>query len=233
MEHLFLFLVISTLCFTSHSSSFYHAGFEDGVPGTEWSHNLVSQTPTGNRRFLGPFEVEDVTLSLSILKPHSHVSIAFDLFVIGTWDGNGEACCGPDIWKFSLLTPSGEQVILQTTFSNDDFPFDEGFNQSFPGQYPGSSSFHGLTGSIEKSLFGYPDQSGYIGVGDSVYRLKFLIPHTLPSITFQFSRLPRNLPFEDNEPWGLDNVEVVFSKGELFSGVIVILIFHFRTCGCR
>jgi hypothetical protein len=168
-------------------SSVYFNDFE-GTVGPEWSHTTADVTPVGNRRFLGQFGNDTVTLSLSQLPAHRLVTISFDLYIIQSWDGN-EPGHGPDIWK--LVADS--QTILNTSFSNYG-----SFNQAYPGTYPGSS-YPPRTGAAES------DSLGYGIVGDTVYRLTYTFPHTSGNLALQFSA--SGLQGTD-ESWGLDNVRV-------------------------
>jgi uncharacterized repeat protein (TIGR01451 family) len=176
------------------SSLYYFEDFE-GAVGPEWSRRSTSMTPSG-RRFLGQFVTEDTTLKLKALPQHDAVTISFDLYVIGTWDGNHD----PDIWQVGLVDGP---VLLRTTFSNDDAPYDPDYPQAYPDWYPGST-YHGLTGAAEKGTLGYPDNSGYRGVGDSVYRMTFTVPHYRSRLALNF----KGITVGGDEPWGLDNVKV-------------------------
>lgn len=177
--------------------------FEDfeGRVGSEWSPARTHVTPVGGRRFLGEFGVEEVTLTLKDLPRHDTVTVSFDLFVLLTWDGNDGGFFSPDIWRLSV---DGGPTLLETTFSNDDFPFVPQFFQAWPQNFPLGNN-PGLTGAAEKGTLGYPDESGYVGVGDSVYRLSFTFRHTGGALTLRFASPPRS---DANELWGLDNVRV-------------------------
>src|SRR5262249_40203650 len=138
-------------------------GVDDFPPiGPEWSWVNGSgpipedKTPVGDRPFLGQFGNQTVRLSLDDLPSHSHLRVAFDLFTIGSWDGNvnGEFGAlkhyggdsrgdsgmqdnfwGPDIFQVSR---PGIGPLFSSTFSseNDDgVHSDEGptFDQAFNG----------------------------------------------------------------------------------------------------
>lgn len=191
----------------------YEEYFGKGA-GPEWSIPRTSKSPNGKRRFLGPFNQEEVMLHLEDLPAHDEVKVTLELFVLKTWDGNS-TCCGPDRW---VARVDGGPVLLDATFSNDDAPFDPEFFQSYPGPYPGGSN-PGLTGAAEKGTLGYPDESGYGGVGDSIYRLTFTFPHSARGLTLRFTDPPRD---DANELWGLDCVRVkVRTKGEKQGDLLV------------
>ena len=185
--------------------------------GVEWSHTRRSTLPNvryPGRGFLGDFGCTDyqetdarqvdnchaadvVTLTLASLPAHGEVTIAFDLYVIGSWDGNGGAAqrAAPDLFT---LTVAGGATLLHTTFAVHPFVL----YQSFPAQYPSDGSTppnnarH--SGALAIDMLGYEM--------DAVYRLTYTFVHAEPTVTFRFTA-PALEPLE-NESWGLDNVEV-------------------------
>ncbi|MBE7501478.1 MAG: immunoglobulin domain-containing protein [Verrucomicrobiales bacterium] len=177
----------------------YFADFE-GPAGHEWSHRQTEATPIGNRRFLGQFSNETVSLRLNGLPAHSAVTVSFDLFVIRSWDANGTCGGGPDIWQLEVL---GRPPLLRATFSNtattgvEECPGNQ--FQSFPGTFP-DSVFPAQTDAAER------DTLGYFAYGDSVYSMSFTIEHGDPSVRFDFTGM--GLQGIADESWGLDNVRV-------------------------
>ncbi len=172
------------------SRNFYYAGFE-GVVGPEWSMGKTDVTPVGNRRFLGQFGTDSVSLRLANLPPHTNVTVALDLFIIESWDGNWEVA-GPDVWDLSV---TGGPTLLHATFAN----YPESIGQTYPDNYPGP--IHPIqTGASEINTLGY----SYFG--DSAYYLCFAFPHTNDQLELNFSRV--GLEWLDDESWGLDNVSV-------------------------
>lgn len=185
----------------------YSEDFQGSV-GPEWSPSRTSVTPLGGRRFLGGFASEGVSLTLDSLPQHDTVTVSFDLFILLSWDGN-DTFYGPDVWR---LRVEGGPTLLETSFSNDDVPYVPSFSQSYPGAFADTErSFPGLTGAIEKGTLGYPDLTGYQGVGDSVYRVSFTFPHTGGTLKLRFEDLPRP---DANEQWGLDNVRVTVGSNQ-------------------
>jgi len=171
----------------SQDRTVYFNNFE-GTVGSEWNITTTDVTPVGNRRFLGQFGNDTVTLSLNNLPAHRAVTVSFDLFILKSWDGNNNDT-GPDIWRLG----AGGQFFLNTTFSN------VGYDQAYPGGYPGGS-FPSYTGAQEI------DTLGYTYYGDSVYLLRFTIPHTANNLALQLSA--SGLQEIKDESWGLDNVLV-------------------------
>ncbi len=202
-------------------STVYFNDFEDAV-GPEWSHDLVDATLIGERRFLGQFGNDSVTLTLADLPAHAEARVSFDLFVIRSWDGDGlpappgvGAGAGPDIW--SLQVEDGP-TLQQTTFDNHITEPYLGFHrQSYPQEYPYAESLP-QTGAAETGTLGYvwPHPEG-TAPADSVYHLDYRFAHAAPSIALILAASltsPLN-----NESWGVDNVkvEVLTSEVELIT----------------
>lgn len=171
----------------------YSQGFE-GPVGLEWSTSATAVTPVGNRRFLGEFGNEAVTLRLSNLPAHNHLTVSFELLAIRTWDGNRG---GPDVWKLEVVDGP---VLLDTTLS---VPLGGFYRwQAYPGNRPGSSYPAG-TAAAELNTLGYLYQGSR---ADMVLRPTLTFPHVAGSVTLRFSGA--NLQAIADESWGIDNVRV-------------------------
>jgi hypothetical protein len=159
--------------------------------GTEWSSNGTSVSSSGEK-FLGEFGNDTIDLNLTSLPAHTRVEVAFDLYILGSWDGN-QNYYGPDKW---LLKEDG-MLLLQTTFSN------QAFRQAFPGAYPGGD-FPSRSSATAVNSLGYT--FGFTPM-DTVYHLVYTFDHQAGSLqlTFAGSGL-QSLP---DESWGLDNVSII------------------------
>ena len=197
---------------------FYAADFEAPV-GAEWSNSSRDVTPLGGRHFLGQFTNQTVSLAFTNLPSHDSITIAFDLFMNGSWDGNGEYCCGPDIWDLSV---AGATNLIHSTFAyvrGDSDPWD---TQTFPDFYPGAAHNSG-TGSCETNTLGYTYNHGsVVHIHDSVYRLAYTLPHAQSNITFQFSASGAGIQAVTNESWGLDNVKVYLDAGRIYGWPLIL-----------
>jgi hypothetical protein len=186
----------------------YFNDFTTGPVGSEWSRQLASTSPAG-QRFLGDFGPENVTLNLDSLPPHSALILEFDVYVIGSWNGNGCSTCNindsatqPDIVFVEVSSPSAASRILQTTFSN--LPRDR---QAYPGPFPGAANQAGA-GALAVGALGYPpgtDPSGGNHFGDIGYRIRLSFPHTEDLVTLVFGSQQSS---GQNERWGIDNVRL-------------------------
>jgi len=168
--------------------------------GAEWSPQTITQSPSGEK-FLGTFAAGEVTLSLANVPAHDTVKIEFDFFTLRDWEGNASpATGGPDIMSFLV----DGQTVLRTTFSTKA---GAGFEQSYPGTYPGANN-PAMTGASATGSLGYPDGSSH--TSDARYRLSFTVPHNAGTIQLtlrnESNASSPNLP--GKELFGLDNIRV-------------------------
>ena len=166
----------------------YQNDFQASV-GAEWSLTNRETSPVGSRTFLGRFDNQTATLTLSGLSAHDSLAISFDLFIMDSWDGNTGGV-GPDMWSFSL----DGATYLNTTFSNV-----AGSPQAYPGNYPGGN-FAPMTGAEETNTLGY---NFY---GNAVYHFDFVLAHVGDQAVISFAGA--GLQGVPDESWGLDNVLV-------------------------
>lgn len=181
------------------------------TPGdlTRWTNEKVgaftgdlqwSKAP-GERNYFGPFGQQKVSLAMSDLKPHQHVTVEVEFWAIGSWDGNGDGN-GPDI--FSISVP-GVGTLMHSSFYNNSgnhLKF-----QSFPDPY--LKGFHrGGTGSAEFHTLKLNESD----VRDAVYKLVFTFEHKGADFRLDFQGLtvPQgglgNMLFDEH--WGLGKVTV-------------------------
>jgi uncharacterized repeat protein (TIGR01451 family) len=186
--------------------------------GEVWNLQTSTTSPCGER-FLGEFENQTVTLALGDLPSHTEAVIAFDLYILRSWDGSvvnwpaqaaasasaggisPPAIIGPDIWDLAV---DGKQQI-HTTFSNWVDPV---FRQAYPGTFP-LGSYASQTGASRLNSLCYTFFE--YGPMDAVYTMRIQMPHTAPSIHIDFSAL--GLQGLVDESWGLDNVRVTLTNG--------------------
>ena len=168
-------------------------------------------SPNGRQRFLGEFGGpvivaappydpehfvtvdETVTLTLRDLKPHSFMTVAFDLYVLKSWDGNNSRY-GPDRWR---LRVQDGPTLLETTFSNNPKTGADLSLQDFP-----------LANSPQQSGASSVNTLGYTFYGDSIYHLSFNFPHAGDTLMLNFSSSLFEGKGTGDESWGLDNVRV-------------------------
>ncbi|MFN8468678.1 MAG: hypothetical protein U0X20_24180 [Caldilineaceae bacterium] len=167
-----------------------------------WSVPWISDSP-GGRKFLGRFANEPVQLQLvSMLPEHQRVRLAFDLYIMGSWDGNRtDWGLGPDRWRVAVVDGP---TLIDTSFGNGN-PSRSPYTQSYPGAYPGDK--HPVrTGAVENNTLGFADASKNTPVQDAVYHLDLVFKHTGPDLNVEFAGL--GLQGIDDESWGIDNIRV-------------------------
>ena len=137
---------------------------------------------------------ETVTLTLRRLRPHARATVAFDLYILKSWDGNNPNY-GPDRW--SLRVERGP-TLLDTTFSNNlkTRPYDLSLQD-----YPAANSAPHAGADGINTL-------GYTFFGDSVYHLTFTFAHAGDTLILHFSSSLFEGKGIADESWGLDNVRV-------------------------
>lgn len=186
-----------------------------------WKPFQTTQTPEGEHVFLGQFVDETPAFTIDDLPKHDYLRVSFDLYILMTWDGNGQfgygvgptTPVGPD-W----FTVSDDQndVFLADTFSNVPTG-DLGFKrltarQTYPSPVPGEQ-VPAQTGSRTHNSLGYFYHAGPGFQLDSVYPVTLLIPHHSNHLQLNFAarlidpvKEPRLLYPE--ESWGLDHLKI-------------------------
>jgi len=196
-----------------------------GPVGSEWTttaasgiHITSAPNPDyeGNRKFLGEYGNDTLTLSLGGLSPHTVATVSFSLYLIRSWDGNETEVVngdplGPDVWTLSVAGGP----LLSTTFSNGGTvgqayaptPFAAGCTGYNLSGLP-AGEFNPMTGASECYSLGY--EFGSLSVPeeamDSVYNLSFTFAHSADNLALNFSAI--GLQGILDESWGLDNVRV-------------------------
>lgn len=188
----------------------YESHFERAALGGEWGTTAlggtwrdleVGKTPKGNRAYLGPFSNQEVRLALGGLPPHNTLRLSFELFVLGSWDGNGTPRYGPDIFDLSVLNGP---TLLHTTFYNPTNELKDAPLQAYPADFPLGNN-KGYTGASERATLGlFTDEGG--AYREAVYRLAFTFTHRSDSVVIRFSAA--GLEGLDNESWALSNLRV-------------------------
>ena len=180
--------------------------FDNGIASLgSWSLNTLATSPGSSKMaptsFLGRLLNEEVSLSVPAGK--TSVTISFDLYIIGTWDGAGQQGFGGDRWQIEVSRNGGaRENVFHTSFSNQATK-----PQNFPKQVDGGTNPNGR-GAYLLNALGYPRASGKFDVGDAIYRLSYTVanPGAGPLVFyFHSTTLLQDL---SDESWGLDNVSI-------------------------
>jgi hypothetical protein len=211
---------------TVYSNDFDGSAFVLSGVGASFSSFMTSPTPGpagGNpaanpsTTFLGAFSAAanaSTDLMLNNLPQHTAVSIAFDLYIIGTWDGNTPTV-GPDIWD--LRQVGSGTPLLRTTFSNMTV---FGETQDYPDSYPGGNN-PAFSGAAQQGTLGYYFGS-FLGDLDAVYSLSFTMPDTSGNLALHFSN--NNQDGGLDEQWGIDNLRVSITPAAVPEGGTLTLL---------
>ena len=178
----------------------YSEGFSTGVRG-EWSATSLNTRRSFLTIYHGDFtRTGSTTLTLTGLGAHDQISLAFDLYLFSTWDGEGTTF-GKDF--FSL---SGD-VTFSETFTNHQL---EG--QSYTGSpdecYVGRTQ---STCTLDLSRTDVYRELDPTGTGN-----EFLVSHTGSTFTVTFG----GPTTQRDEQWGIDNVTVSISGDADSDGVL-------------
>ncbi|MDX2035536.1 MAG: hypothetical protein SFX72_02705 [Isosphaeraceae bacterium] len=183
----------------------YSNDFETNTNGFSSASTTVLPTDAGgfssaqNSRMLGRFANDTVTLSLSGLIPGIVHTVAFDLFIGASWDGN-DTSFGPDRWQ---LTVAGIDLV-DATFANLS-----GSTQSYSDATPTGPGTHAAsTGADVVFVAG-------LSVFDRYSIYSFSKGARNPVLTFTPLASTASLSFEGSslqavgdEFWAIDNVEI-------------------------
>ena len=180
--------------------------FESGIASlSSWNISTLATSPGSSSMaptsFLGRLLNEEVSLSVPAGK--TSVTISFDLYIIGTWDGAGQQGFGSDRWQIEVSRNGGaRENVFHTSFSNQATK-----PQHFPRQITDGTS-PADKGAYSINALGYPKASGKYDVGDAVYKLKYTIsnPGAGPLVLYFHTTTP--LQDLTEESWGIDNVSV-------------------------
>ncbi|MCC7183077.1 MAG: PEP-CTERM sorting domain-containing protein [Rhodocyclaceae bacterium] len=171
--------------------------------------NLAINSAPNGQKFLGlddgtnlGFSNHTITLTLSGLPTYTGFSLAFDVYTIGSWDGNTFGGIGPDLLGVSAKAGSLSIPIGMTTFSNwPSLSQIQSFPETFYAAHPAQ------TGAVAVDSLGYPTGNG----GDATYHItsSWGFGETTDPLTFTFYGI--NLQGSPDETWGIDNLKVTVS----------------------
>jgi hypothetical protein len=155
---------------------------------------------------LGRYNGGYFMLTLNNLPKHDLITIAFDLYIHDSWDGNKVTPDGPDIWQ--MLVDGNSYVY--TTFSNTPCgPKEYCSPQSYPFTYPNNYS-NPKTGAYRTNLRGVchfqTDPNG-----TTLYRIEKTFRHSSGNLLLECSDKlvqPNSPDPKCDESWSVDNIVV-------------------------
>jgi len=207
----------------------FNSGGFTGASGTEFSvtdldggfgaaaPSFAAVYNDNSNMFIG--RLDNHRVALQVLNGGSEYLINFDLYIIGSWDGDGKQSgkqYGADIWSAGIAcTPGGLAVanLLTTTFSNQ-----KTVQQSFPDAWNnGRGGGPAFTGAFAVDALGFiNDPTSHtpqdMSAGDSWYKLSFAGTNPCGSgspLYLVFSVPNAGLQSNYDESWGVDNVQIL------------------------
>jgi hypothetical protein len=188
-----------------------NGGFGAAAPSLGTVYNNAAN------KFIGRLDNNQV--NLIVPNGGSLYDISYDLYIIGSWDGNGKQSGGQfgvDLWENSIACSStGPSVatLISTTFSNQ-----KTVQQSYPHNYlSGGGSNKAGDGAFATDALGYRNDPTsntpvFQSFGDTWYKLHFsgVNPCGAGNAIFLRWSVP-NATLQSNydESWGVDNVHIM------------------------
>lgn len=195
-------------------SSFTIESLEGGFGAS--APNIAAVYNNNANKFLG--RANNHRVVLVVPNGGSEYEISYDLYVIGSWDGNGKQSgkeYGVDLWSSEIACSAAGpavQTLLQTTFSNQ-----KTVQQSFPASYGGNASGNkAAEGAFATDALGFiNDPTSHTplekSMGDTWYKLNFKGTNPCGAgnpVYFVWTVPGGSLQSNYDESWGLDNVLV-------------------------
>jgi hypothetical protein len=187
-------------------------GFSASAP------NIVSAW-NGSTDFIGRVDNHSILLALPPEAAGSVYSLAFDLYIIGSWDGQGkqaqQGAFGQDIWRLSIrcgsLSAAPETILLETDFSNQHT-----VQQSYPLSASKTGGKKAGNGSYAIDALGFVNDPSvhtpqFRSYGDASYHMEFAGSNPCAAgqmLVFAFVVPDAGLQSNYDESWGLDNVVI-------------------------
>jgi len=191
---------VALLASSGFAGTVYSNDFESASTA-DFSGGSITTAPSG-QHFLGEFtQGGDTTLTLTGLAPHSTVTLAFTLDVVGSMDGVGPSIAGGGSGDFFTVDYAGNSSgnVFDYAFAN----YAGGNTQDYPVAL--SAPTTGNNGIDTLGYSGFPDSGN--GVQDSIYNILLApIADSAGTISFTFTSLSNE--GLDNEFYGIDNVVV-------------------------
>ena len=180
-----------------------------------------------NSNVIGNFNNDGFTLFLEDIGEHDYISVSFDLYIHGSWDGNFngfENNDKPDKWTMQINPEmylyNDESNNFSTTFSNSPCWPNYCLKQSYPNGYP--DDFNPRTGSIEVDLESVC-YNNFFGGKTTLYSIEKLFKSSGNSVVIRFfDELYQPNAIDENgisqqkcdESWSMDNITVRAIKYE-------------------
>ena len=142
--------------FESELNSEFNAVWSSDTSATSLLQPHVA--PSGVTSFLGDFTNDRIELDLYNLPAHQDLRVSFDLYVLGSWDGD-HAFQGEDRFRFSA---NGNPYLVDTSFSNHDARVVSWQNANNPLDVEVQETPGNVTTKDSELLFNFVAQNGAV-----------------------------------------------------------------------
>lgn len=190
-------------------------GFETPPAGFSTSQTRAVPTPTSRSgaSFLGSFTNEIVTYNTETAG--NMVNIAFDLYVLGSWDGRGSqaqhGAFGENYFQLGISCAGSSVIhdVITTSFSNQ-----KTVQQNYPRSIYQGGGTKAYSGSYAVGSLGFTSAdvnvASFSSSADSEYHLAYNVasPCGSDDVVIVFRGSPDNWQGAFDESWGIDNVDV-------------------------
>ena len=186
----------------------YYNDFETGqLQGIEVSRFYLSTDTAkifnyNGSKVLGGFNNGRFTIFLNNLPEHNAISVEFDLYIHGPWQGDHLSSFNiPDLWSIKI----DDRNILLTTFSNTNYP------QAYPNYYLTGTEYPARGDSwVDKmpgvcSTANQPDATSW-------YKYITTVQHNQDSVTIICNDALQPYNTGCIKSWSVDNVKVTAIK---------------------
>ena len=163
-------------------------------------------TQYNNTSVLGQYNNGGFSLNLNDLPRHHLITIAFDLYIHDSWDGNKLSPDGPDIWQMLV----DNNTYIDASFSNGACAIGPGIicpPQSYPLNYPNNYSYP-KKGAFKTDL---PGVCHLINnpTGTTMYHIEKTFKHSNNILVLQcLDKLVQTNTTDPkcDESWSVDNI---------------------------
>lgn len=203
--------------FSTASSGTFFTVEDLEAGGFSTASPLVTSAYNGSTDFIGRVDNNAIFLVVPAASAGTTYSIAFDLYIIGSWDGQGQqaqsGAFGQDIWRLAIRCGSVNSAAVQTLLVTD-FSNQLTVQQSYPKAATQKGGSKAGTGSYGIDLLGFVDDPAvhtplFRSFGDTEYHMAFAGTNPCAAgenMIFSFIVPDAGLQSNYDESWGLDNV---------------------------
>ena len=192
------------------ATTIYFNDFQ-GIPDMSGWNYTNRTTDNNGETVLGVFNYnENVQFVLPGLSPGDY-TVSFDFFILNTWDGNGDNCCGPDYFTFRI---NGTDFIHATFAMSPSCCGGISITQGYSLATPLGGNNPNAPGAADNTGIGVLDITSNWGqpVGNVRFSPSFTFTHPGGDLVLNFiggvTQPGQWYQGYYDEPWAIDNVRI-------------------------